>query len=144
MHNANGHKVYIATGYSNKAEHNAVRDECLRYGLELTHDWTLKTHKLPLTPHAWRTIAKAEKQGVLRAELIIVLLPGGMGTHTELGMALACDIPVLIHTTDDDVYYTRNETVPFYQLANVIFSCDAKSIAWHAARTLNRKQEYLP
>lgn len=43
-----------------------------------------------------RDVARAEMKGVTTADVVIVLLPGGRGTHVELGGALATGKRVLI------------------------------------------------
>ena len=45
-------------------------------------------------------IAQAELAGVREADVLIVLLPGGYGTHVEIGAALALGKPVIIHAPD--------------------------------------------
>src|SRR5437016_5310354 len=45
-------------------------------------------------------IALAEIEGVHDADVLIVLLPGGFGTHVEIGAALALGKPVIIHASD--------------------------------------------
>ena len=89
-------KIYIATGYKRREEHNEVRDALTGAGHTLTHDWTTpENRRLPACK-----AALADKQGIQDADLLIVLLPGGMGTHTELGIALALGKPVLVYALD--------------------------------------------
>jgi nucleoside 2-deoxyribosyltransferase len=45
-------------------------------------------------------IATAELSGVEAADALVVLLPGGFGTHVEIGAALALGKPVVIHAPD--------------------------------------------
>lgn len=47
-----------------------------------------------------RTASVHEMNGVLKADVVIVLLPGGKGTHTELGIALGAGKSILIHSTN--------------------------------------------
>ena len=42
------------------------------------------------------TMATREIDAVKAADFVVVLLPGGRGTHTELGAALALDKPVFL------------------------------------------------
>jgi len=88
-------KFYIATGYENKVEHNRVRDLLVGDGHEITYDWTIMEAGVTDFP-IQRAIAKAEIQGVIDADFLIVLLPGKFGTHAELGAALALDKPVIL------------------------------------------------
>ena len=45
-------------------------------------------------------IALKELKGVEEADVLIVLLPGGYGTHVEIGAALARGKPVILHAPD--------------------------------------------
>lgn len=107
-------KFYIATRLENHAAHNAVRDELLLLGHQLTYDWT--THG-PVWRSGVKVIADtavAEMKGVCDADFVVVLLPGGRGTHAELGMALAFEKPVLIVSADAALLSTAPETCAFY------------------------------
>ena len=42
----------------------------------------------------------AELAAVRDADILIVLLPGGFGTHVEIGAALALGKPVILHAPD--------------------------------------------
>lgn len=87
--------VYIATTLDNWAAHNRVADRFRQRGWEVTYDWT--THGSVAGDEVLaRQVAINEIQGVLDADVVVVLLPGGKGTHTELGAALAQGIPVIL------------------------------------------------
>lgn len=47
-------------------------------------------------------VAEGERRGVLDADLVVVLLPGGRGTHAELGMAVAKRKTVLVVATTSE------------------------------------------
>lgn len=59
-------------------------------------------------------IAKAELAGVRDADVLIVLLPGGFGTHVEIGAALALGKPVIIHAPDQKTLDTPYKCVFHY------------------------------
>ena len=42
----------------------------------------------------------AEMAAVREADVLVVLLPGGYGTHVEIGAALALGKPVILHAPD--------------------------------------------
>ncbi|HEX4064741.1 MAG TPA: nucleoside 2-deoxyribosyltransferase [Acidobacteriaceae bacterium] len=44
--------------------------------------------------------ASTELEAVRAADVLIVLLPGGFGTHVEIGAALALGKPVILHAPD--------------------------------------------
>ena len=53
-----------------------------------------------------RTPALAEIAAVEEADVLIVLLPGGYGTHVEIGVALALGKPVILHAPDQETLDT--------------------------------------
>lgn len=57
-----------------------------------TFDWT--QYPLSETPQDFVRTAQAEVEGVRTSNLLILILPGARGSHTELGVALGCQIPV--------------------------------------------------
>ena len=87
-------KYYIATAFSNKEEHKICRRFFSDMGYELTFDWTV--YPIIADPYVMYTIAMKEIDAIKAADFIVVLLPGGRGTHTELGAALALGKPVFL------------------------------------------------
>jgi hypothetical protein len=86
-------RYYLATKLENNEQHNRVRDAV---GGELTYDWTAHG---PVWSHGsvrMKDVACHEVKGVADANLLAVILPGGRGTHVELGVALGCGIPVIM------------------------------------------------
>lgn len=116
-------KVYIATGYENRSGHNRLRDKLAEHGIGLTCDWT--THESIADAAHWRIadIAHDDIQGVRDADAVVVLLPGGRGTHVEIGAAIAFGKLVII--VGDMVGEHERECV-FYHHAGVacVASCD--------------------
>ncbi len=82
-------KYYIASGLENAAQVRALKAILDARGWEHTYDWTVHGSVQTEGLERISEVADAEVEGVLRADIIIVLLPGGRGTHVELGMALA-------------------------------------------------------
>jgi hypothetical protein len=88
-------RFYIATGLGNAAAHNQVRDVLHELGHEITYDWTshgaAQDTPFVFTPEdavKLRDVCTKELNGIMSAELLVVILPGGRGTHAELGMGL--------------------------------------------------------
>lgn len=48
------------------------------------------------------------------ADIVFVLLPGGFGTHVELGMALGFGKKVIVHSVDPDIFTKTQGTCAFY------------------------------
>ena len=62
-----------------------------------TFDWSKQES---LEPDRCAELALAEIEAVREADVLIVLLPGGYGTHVEIGAALALGKPVILHAPD--------------------------------------------
>ncbi len=109
-------KFYIASKFENAAQVQAVRDVLVAAGHTHTFDWT--RCGLATSAHELAEVGAAEMDGVAAADVVIVLLPGGFGTHVELGAANALGIPVLlVAPTEDDLKGAK--PCPFYWNANV-------------------------
>lgn len=117
-------KFYIATRLERHADHNIVRDGLLALGHEITYDWT--THG-PVWTRGKQVIADtavAERQGVESADVVVTLLPGGRGTHVELGIAMGKRRIIVLHSTDPNVFEATPETCAFYHLpGSLLLSC---------------------
>jgi hypothetical protein len=107
-------KYYIATRLERHADHNIVRDALAAKGNQITYDWTVHGPVWRSGEDRIREVSQLETQGVLDADVVIVLLPGGRGTHAELGMALAAGKPVILHSEDPAPFGATPETCAFY------------------------------
>lgn len=110
-------KIYIASKFENWPNVRKLRDALIAAGHEITHDWT-NTLGYDDAAHA-AEIAEQERSGVLAADLVIVMLPGGFGTHTEMGMALAAGKRILLCSQYGDEFTLESHTPPFYWHKNV-------------------------
>jgi nucleoside 2-deoxyribosyltransferase len=110
-------RYYIATRLENHQQHNEVRDHLLSLGHRITYDWT-------------KQVALFERRGVEEADYVVVLLPGGRGTHVELGIALATGKRVVIWSADSRVAEAVPETCAFYHDPSIVwvFGGDAGSL----------------
>lgn len=110
---------YVATGLENAPQAREVRDLMKAAGWHHTYDWTVHGSVAGTGVDRIREVAEAEAKGVADADLVIVLLPGGRGTHTELGMARALKKPVLIYAPPDrfeKLLGDSRDTCCFYHL----------------------------
>lgn len=105
-------KVYIATSLSNQNMHNMVRD-LIEDMCTLTYDWTVHGSVKEQGLEALGDVSIDEINGVLAADLVIVLLPGGRGTHAELGAAIAANKIVFLFAPDE-VMEPTPATCAFY------------------------------
>jgi len=112
-------KYYIATKLENHAEHNKLRDVLNNRGHQITYDWT---YHGPVYSHGLervREVAQLEINGVLDADVVVVLWPGGRGTHVEMGIALAQQKPVIFVSDVEAHHQATTETCAFYHAPTV-------------------------
>ena len=117
-------KYYIATAISRAPFHNLVRDGLKQWGYEITYDWTLHGSVRLTSKSRLQEVAHLESQGILDADFVLVLLPGGRGTHVELGLSIASQKRVFIHSEDPRAFEVGPEACAFHHHACVVqFSC---------------------
>lgn len=112
-------KIYIASRLENHPQVKAVRDALVADGHSITYDWTRHGSVQGEGEDRLREVAAAERAGVMTADIVIVLLPGGRGTHAELGIANALGIPVILVSKTRDMFQADSATCAFYWNDNV-------------------------
>ena len=128
-------KFYIATKLENHSAHNRVMEALQKTGHVCTYDWTIHGPVYTEGLARVRQVAILEWNGVYNADVVIVLWPGGRGTHVELGMALALAKRVIFVSNVDDHHEATTETCAFYHHPAVKrFRSESEAIAY--ARTL--------
>lgn len=112
-------KFYIASKLENADMVKKLAAILKLYKWEQTYDWT--THGSVQSEGQERLIEVAENeiQGVREADVVIVLLPGGRGTHAELGAANILRKPVFIWAETDEFFLLDARTCAFYWNQNV-------------------------
>lgn len=98
----NERSLYIATSLSNAESHRKLAAALAPLGFVLTYDWTTHGSVMGKPRSVFRETAENEVDGVIDADLTIVLLPGGRGTHVELGVALAQGRRVIVHAANEE------------------------------------------
>lgn len=106
---------YIASSFRNKQHVQTLASELKRHGFNHTYDWT-KNEKA-VTFDELASIGEAELEAVKKADFLIVLLPGGKGTHIELGIAIGRDIPVYLF--NEEGFHNAKEASTFYHTRGV-------------------------
>jgi hypothetical protein len=87
---------------------NASRVKVLIESLEATgkfcctYNWTVHGSVQGQGEARYAEVASSEMSGVSHAQVVIVWLPGGRGTHAELGAALVLRKYVLLLYSDDE------------------------------------------
>jgi nucleoside 2-deoxyribosyltransferase len=90
-------RFFLSTRKDRSEEADALSIKLKAHGWERTFAWTDKDGA-DSEGHA--AIALAELKGVREADVLVVLLPGGYGTHVEIGAALALGKPVILLAPD--------------------------------------------
>jgi nucleoside 2-deoxyribosyltransferase len=108
-------RFYIASGFQNKELVQKVSKFLIQKGHKHTYDWTRNDRAD--TFERLKEIGEAEKVGVETANVLLALLPGGKGTHIEIGMAISYNIPVYIYS---EIPITNPvESCTFYHIEGV-------------------------
>ncbi|MDA1631845.1 nucleoside 2-deoxyribosyltransferase [Bacillus cereus] len=113
---------YVASGFQNKHLVRSIANELKHAGWHHTYDWT--RNERAVNQDQLREIGQAEKNAIKEANVFLLTLDGGNGSHTEFGMAIALKKKIY-------VYHERNplETT-FYHLPEInIFEGDATEFA---------------
>ena len=105
---------YIATSLSRSADHNLIRDQLSACGWQITYDWTIHGSVKHDGVTRLSEVSELEIDGVRRSDVVIILLPGGRGTHAELGMAAVLQKPTYIHSFDGSHFELDERTCAFY------------------------------
>lgn len=107
-------KIYIASTLDNAVRVRKIRDVFKTHGIELTYDWTNHNDGLSIyipddDPELKELTAKKELRGVYDASAVLVVMPGGRGTHFEFGAAYVFKKPVVLlldeHTGNSPAFH---------------------------------------
>ncbi len=112
-------KFYIATSLSRVTAHQAVRNALRTQGHEISYDWTLHGSVKSVSKERLQEVATLELNGISEADFVVVLLPGGHGTHLELGFAIAKEKKVFLHSEDSLLFELGPQTNAFYHHPDV-------------------------
>jgi len=89
-------RFYIATTLKNSAQAMKLAGILQAAGHEPTYSWWEHGSVQAEGLERIAQVAGLEADGVRGADLVIVLLPGGRGTHTELGIAIGSRKPIFL------------------------------------------------
>jgi len=104
-------RFYVSSRKDRSEQANALSEALKAHGWERTFVWT---DQPSAGPEARAATAEAELKGVRDADILVVLLPGGFGTHVEIGAALALGKKVLLHSPDQKTLETPYPCVFHY------------------------------
>lgn len=110
-------KFYIASSLRNKEQVTYLANHLKEKGFLHTYDWTKNENVNTIEKLA--VIGEAEKDAVIDADFFILLLPGGFGSHTELGMAIASKKRIYIYSETDEPF-NPEKTTTFYHIEGIV------------------------
>ncbi|WP_350448839.1 nucleoside 2-deoxyribosyltransferase [Rossellomorea vietnamensis] len=109
-------KFYIGSSFANKDLVRHVSDRLEQKGFSHTYDWTRKDRASSLKD--LQHIGQNEKDAITESNVVIIILPGGKGSHVELGIALGLGKRTILYSPKGEVYDLANTTT-FYHLPEV-------------------------
>lgn len=113
-------KFYIASRLENHALVTELAHHLKELGHEHTYDWTIHGSVAGQGQSTMAQTAHNEVEGVRQADVVIVLMPGGRGTHVELGLGIAFGKSMyLVSQSPDRDFSDTRETCAFYHHARV-------------------------
>ncbi|WP_409294653.1 group-specific protein [Peribacillus sp. SCS-26] len=109
-------KFYIASSFNNIGLVRELARELRADSHIHTYDWTKNS---PADSFAeLKRIGEEEKQAVWESDVFILILPGGKGSHIELGMAIGQGKQIWLYSPDDASFSPENSST-FYHLSEV-------------------------
>ncbi len=109
-------KFYVASSFKNIETVRKVSQFLKDKDFIHTYDWT--TNERASTFEELKKIGHQEKNAVLEADLVIVILPAGKGSHIELGIALGQGKKIYLYSPGEEVN-DIDTTSTFYHLPEV-------------------------
>ncbi|RDY72595.1 group-specific protein [Halobacillus trueperi] len=109
-------KFYVASSFKNKDHVRYVSEQLRNQGYIHTYDWTVNERASSLKE--LREIGQKEKEAVMEADVLIVILPAGKGSHIEYGIALGLGKTIYLYSEDEQVNDFET-TSTFYHLSGV-------------------------
>ena len=107
---------YVASSFQNKKVVNEVSLLLKQLGWHHTYDWTQNERVNSLA--ALQKIGMLEKQAIANSDVVVVILPGGKGSHIELGLAIAWQKKTFLYSLNLEAMDMQT-TSTFYHLPEV-------------------------
>lgn len=109
-------KFYVASSFHNIEKVRYVANELISKGFIHTYDWTKNGRASTLNELI--EIGILERNAVMEADFIIILLPAGKGSHIEFGIALGQGKRIYIYSQNEEEN-NIDTTSTFYHLPQV-------------------------
>jgi nucleoside 2-deoxyribosyltransferase len=139
-------RFYLATRKDRSEQAEPLLQALKAQGWERTFEWTAQDEA---STDGYADVAVKELAGVRKADVLIVLLPGGFGTHVEIGAALALGKPVILHAPDRNTLETPYPCIFHYHpavklLISEVLDVDAVVACMSQCGGLPRRQKHPP
>lgn len=109
-------KFYIASSFKNIEAVRYVSKQLIDEGYFQTYDWT--RNERASTFKDLKEIGQKEKAAVMEADVVIILLPAGKGSHIEMGIAIGLGKRLYLYSPNGEVDHFET-TSTFYHLPEV-------------------------
>ncbi|MEH7443808.1 nucleoside 2-deoxyribosyltransferase [Bacillus sp. JJ1122] len=109
-------KFYIASCFKNRDIVKAMAAQLKIEGFYHTYDWTINDRADSMELLA--SIGESELSAVRNSDFFVMLLPGGKGSHIEMGIALGLGKRIYLYSPNNDIY-EFDKTSTFYHVAGV-------------------------
>ena len=109
-------KFYIASSFTNKEVVRSAAKSLIESGYTQTFDWTANLRAS--TIGELKIFGGLERNAVLEADFLIVILPDGKGSHIEMGIAIGQRKTVYLVSERSEVFEFE-VTSTFYHLPEV-------------------------
>ncbi|PFG06459.1 nucleoside 2-deoxyribosyltransferase [Bacillus sp. es.034] len=107
---------YIGSSFANTDLVRYVSARLEEKGFIHTYDWTRNDRAS--TVKDLQHIGQNEKDAITESNVVIIMLPGGKGSHVELGIALGLGKRIILYSPNGEVHDLANTTT-FYHLHEV-------------------------
>ena len=109
-------KFYIASSLKNIDQVRDVSKRLKNKGFIHTYDWTVNENVTTL--EELRVIGEKEKNAIIEADVVVVLLPAGKGSHIELGIAIGNGKKIYLYSPNKEIDNIET-TSTFYHLPEI-------------------------
>ncbi|WP_058302597.1 hypothetical protein [Gorillibacterium timonense] len=107
---------YIASSLRNIENVKFVCEKLKQEGFIHSYDWTQNEKVTSI--EQLKDIGMKEMNAIKKSSFIVVLLPGGKGSHIELGIALGKGIKIYLYSQNDEANDIET-TSTFYHLDGI-------------------------
>lgn len=105
-------KIYLASSLNNAERVKELKTLVEDIGYKITYEWY--THGLITDQSVLPEIGKLESQGVIDCDVLLMIQPAALGSHVELGIAIALGKKIIIFEEVEPI-----QQKPFYFLPGI-------------------------